>query len=277
MSRCRECCFRASSSDEGQRGAPARGDSGIGITGQSGVGAAGVEGEGREESLEYRVEVSSFEVAPRGRHVVFSLLVSRGDARWPIRRRFRQVVMLHGQLVRGLGRSAMRDGLPQLPPKVTCRSLCCGRHDDRFLAARAARLQRYFEELLRYIPYVDQCEALHEFLCSVDINAMSYDALLSLEEAMGRAPSSTPAIDPTAIAALPRRGVEAPFSSLASSQPRCVICQELFASDDDVRVLPCGHDYHFDCIKQWIPRSNSCCVCQAMAVLPSPLRGPPAK
>lgn len=268
----RRCCCWLQGEDAAEGGgdvtAP-RGESGIGITGRTGggTGGAGAGAEAAEEVLEYHVEVSSFEVVQRG-HVVYSLMVSRGDARWPIRRRFRQVHALHSQLLRGLGRSAMRDGLPRLPPKNTCRSLCFGCHDERFLAERAVALVRYFEELLRYIPHVDQCEALHEFLCSVDIQAMSYDALINLGDAIGRAGDST-AVDPAAIAALPRRGPEAPYSSVTSIQTRCVICQDNLAADDDIRVLPCGHDYHFACIAQWIPRSNTCCVCQAMAVLPT--------
>eukprot|EP00439_Symbiodinium_sp_Y106_P081961 s2196_g21.t1 len=127
--------------------------------------------------------VDSFEPARRGRHVIYTLLIRRGNAQWPIRRRFRQVVKLHEQLLQGFGRSSMKEGLPRLPPKLTYRSIFCGQQDQRFLQVRAVQLQEYFEALLRYIPYVDQCEALREFLCSVDVSNMSYDALLDLEQA----------------------------------------------------------------------------------------------
>jgi len=195
--------------------------------------------------------------------VVYSLTVVRGSARWPLRRRFRQVVALHTALLQGLGRSAMREGLPRLPPRVTPRSLCCGQQDERFLAARAARLQRYFEELLRFIPFVDQCEALNEFLCSIDVSHMGYDALLDLGQAIGRA-GGPRGVAPDAIASLPRRRAEAS----CSSEVRCVICQDAMDAADDIRVLPCGHEYHYKCIAQWISQSNSCCVCQGLAVLP---------
>jgi len=236
-------------------------------------GAAGL-GEGtagsRESLVEeggYFIRVDGFEVGRRSRHVVYTLTVMHGAARWPIRRRYRQVAALHAQLVQGLGRSAVKDGLPSPPPKITCRSLWHGPHDERFLATRATRLQNYFNELLRYIPYVDQCEALHEFLCSVDVNAMSYDALLDLEQAIGRAPTG-PGVDPSAIAALPRRSIAKDAGSLVGAISMCVICQESLEAEEDVRVLPCGHVYHFNCIAQWIPQSNTCCVCQSVAVLP---------
>jgi len=226
--------------------------------------------EDEEEVPEYSVQVDGFEVARRGRHVVFSLTISRGNASWPIRRRFRQVAKLHEQLLQGLGRSAMKSGLPRLPPKVTCRSLFCGQQDDSFLRSRAVQLQEYFEALLRYIPFVDQCEALREFLCSVDVANMSYDALLDLGQALGRAGPEPPPVDPALIAALPKRRAE---EASLSGSGCCVICQEKLDDDEDIRVLPCGHEYHYDCIAQWIPQSNSCCVCQGLAVYQPPAAG----
>mmetsp|Transcript_26493 Transcript_26493/g.81539 ORF Transcript_26493/g.81539 Transcript_26493/m.81539 type:complete len:264 (-) Transcript_26493:82-873(-) len=257
MQRCRDCWPWA-------RGAAAN------TQALSTSAAAGASGEDEEEMLEYRVRVDGFEFARRTRHVIYSITVFRGDAHWPIRRRFRQVATLHNQLLQGLGRSAIKDGLPRLPPRVTCRSVWHGPHDERFLSARAARLQRYFEALLRYIPYVDHCEALHEFLCSVDVSLMSYDALYDLGQAIGRAGGNAPAVDPAAIAALPRRSAEAEAAGAVPVPCRCVICQDALEADEDVRVLPCGHEYHYGCIAKWILQSNTCCVCQGLAVVPAP-------
>eukprot|EP00435_Cladocopium_sp_Y103_P045776 s1144_g13.t1 len=124
---------------------------------------------------------------------------------------------------------------------------------------QALQMQEYFEALLRYIPFVDQCEALREFLCSVDVSQMSYDALLDLEQAMGRGGPEL-RVDAQLIAALPKREVASKCAGC------CVICQEPMEKDEDVRVLPCGHEYHFECISQWIHESNTCCVCHSMAV-----------
>ncbi|CAJ1434133.1 unnamed protein product [Effrenium voratum] len=123
----------------------------------------------------------------------------------------------------------------------------------------ALQMQEYFEALLRYIPFVDQCEALREFLCSVDVSNMSYDALLDLEQALGRGGPELQ-VDPALVAALPKR------QAFASHLGCCVICQETMEKDEDVRVLPCGHEYHFECISQWIKQCNTCCVCHSMAV-----------
>ncbi|CAK0843354.1 unnamed protein product [Prorocentrum cordatum] len=170
-----------------------------------------------------------------------------------------------------LGVSSMREGLPSLPPRVTCRQILFGQRDQRFLAARAGQLQAYFGALLRHIPYVDQCEALHEFLCSPDVASMGYEALLDLAEAVGDAPTSDPPVTRSEIEALPLRGQGAqPSASAASAASWCPICQEELEADGDIRVLPCGHEYHFGCISQWVQLKNRCCVCQGMAVIPSP-------
>eukprot|EP00435_Cladocopium_sp_Y103_P051128 s1144_g15.t1 len=87
---------------------------------------------------QFNPQVSGFEPARRGRHVIYTLTIRRGTAHWPIRRRFRQVAKLHEQLLLGFGRSSMKAGLPKLPPKVTCRSLFFGQQDQRFLQMRAA-------------------------------------------------------------------------------------------------------------------------------------------
>eukprot|EP00403_Amphidinium_massartii_P043948 CAMPEP_0178437528 /NCGR_PEP_ID=MMETSP0689_2-20121128/35053_1 /TAXON_ID=160604 /ORGANISM="Amphidinium massartii, Strain CS-259" /LENGTH=218 /DNA_ID=CAMNT_0020059761 /DNA_START=212 /DNA_END=868 /DNA_ORIENTATION=- len=218
------------------------------------------------------------------------MTVSNGQARWPIRRRFRQVHALHLALLQGLGRSAMKLGLPRPPCRLHWRSLMGGPQDRAFLASRVVQLQRYFDALLRFIPYVDQCEALYEFLCSLDLNSMTYDALLDLQQAIGRGGDNRPPVDEHAIAKLPRRVTSAETlipddsttrsSRLASDSKegaRCVICQEALEDSQDVRVLPCHHEYHFECIAKWLGQSNTCCVCQCVAVPPCVMSEPPEK
>jgi hypothetical protein len=142
------------------------------------------------------------------------------------------------------------------------------------LANRAARLQHYFDKLLRFIPNVYLCEELHEFLCSVNVSDMSNESIISLR-AIVRV-NDAPAVDPVAVDALPRRQEGCGKQNLAvTSAGCCVICQEAMEpSDRDIRILPCGHEYHHRCILQWIPHSNTCCVCKGTAISPPPLRRP---
>jgi len=235
----------------------------------------------QEEALNtYTLTVDGFEIARRGRFVVYRMTVSNGQAQWPIRRRFRQVHDLHTSLLEGLGRSAIMDGLPRPPCRLHWRSMVQGPTSRAFLTARVYALQQYFNALLRFIPYVDQCEALYEFLCSLDLHNMTYDALLDLEEAMGRVGDNQPPVDARAIAELPKRVSESSFSffspTLVTSRSglmedvRCVVCQERLEDDQDIRVLPCNHEYHFECIAKWLTHSNSCCICQRVAVAQCP-------
>lgn len=42
----------------------------------------------------------------------------------------------------------------------------------------------------------------------------------------------------------------------------CVICQSEFQKDEEVRMLPCKHSYHKDCIDQWLKINKLCPICK---------------
>lgn len=42
----------------------------------------------------------------------------------------------------------------------------------------------------------------------------------------------------------------------------CCICLASFQEKDKVRVLPCDHKYHTDCIDQWLHQSTLCPMCK---------------
>lgn len=44
--------------------------------------------------------------------------------------------------------------------------------------------------------------------------------------------------------------------------PTCSICLEDYASSDELRVLPCGHRFHKNCVDRWLRSTSSkCCLC----------------
>jgi len=47
--------------------------------------------------------------------------------------------------------------------------------------------------------------------------------------------------------------------------PQCVVCLEEFADEDDITILPCCHQYHASCIRQWLLNRNNCPCCRAPA------------
>nr|GLL40846.1 E3 ubiquitin-protein ligase RING1-like isoform X1 [Ipomoea trifida] len=53
-------------------------------------------------------------------------------------------------------------------------------------------------------------------------------------------------------------------SSILDKDPviPCPICKDLFMLNLEVKMLPCKHMYHSDCILPWLEMNNSCPVCR---------------
>jgi hypothetical protein len=45
-------------------------------------------------------------------------------------------------------------------------------------------------------------------------------------------------------------------------EPECSICQDTIILQKKVRILNCGHEYHFTCIGQWFKKHNTCPICR---------------
>ena len=52
--------------------------------------------------------------------------------------------------------------------------------------------------------------------------------------------------------------------------PGCPICTETFADGEDLRMLPCSHQFHPGCVDPWLlNRSSTCPMCRSDVVLSS--------
>jgi len=40
---------------------------------------------------------------------------------------------------------------------------------------------------------------------------------------------------------------------------RCVICLQDYKQDEEIKTLPCGHEYHSTCVDPWLARHNRTC------------------
>ncbi|KAJ7946069.1 E3 ubiquitin-protein ligase MBR2 [Quillaja saponaria] len=47
----------------------------------------------------------------------------------------------------------------------------------------------------------------------------------------------------------------------------CCICQEEYADGENLGSLDCGHDFHTNCIKQWLMQKNLCPICKTTALV----------
>jgi len=44
--------------------------------------------------------------------------------------------------------------------------------------------------------------------------------------------------------------------------PPCSICLSLFENGDELRILPCRHRFHSECIDQWFRSHRTCPMCR---------------
>ncbi|KAI3854958.1 hypothetical protein MKX03_009116 [Papaver bracteatum] len=47
----------------------------------------------------------------------------------------------------------------------------------------------------------------------------------------------------------------------------CSICLAEYENQEKISILDCGHEYHTDCIKQWLMKRNVCDFCRASPAL----------
>ncbi|KAH7523648.1 hypothetical protein FEM48_Zijuj06G0034200 [Ziziphus jujuba var. spinosa] len=97
----------------------------------------------------------------------------------------------------------------------------------------------------------------------LDVDNMSYEELLALEERIGNV--STGLSEETIRNRLKQKKYSVAVVSQLEAEP-CCICQEDYNEGEDLGTLECGHDFHSDCIKQWLMHKNLCPICKTTAL-----------
>ncbi|GER44834.1 RING/U-box superfamily protein [Striga asiatica] len=92
----------------------------------------------------------------------------------------------------------------------------------------------------------------------LDIDSMSYEELLTLEENIGNVNSG---VSRTKI-----RGSMRQWKYAVPDLKLCCICQEDYAAGDDAGKLDCGHEFHTGCIERWLVLKNVCPICKVTAI-----------
>ncbi|XP_022845165.1 probable E3 ubiquitin-protein ligase RHG1A isoform X2 [Olea europaea var. sylvestris] len=94
----------------------------------------------------------------------------------------------------------------------------------------------------------------------LDVDNMSYEELLALEERIGNV--CTGLSEETIISCLKQmKYVDLKIEGQVETEP-CCICQEEYKDGEDLGTLECNHDFHVECIKQWLMHKNLCPICK---------------
>lgn len=92
-----------------------------------------------------------------------------------------------------------------------------------------------------------------------DVDASDYEALWELAERLGEVkPRGMKEED---ISKLPTRTYRK-RSSDKDSVEECRVCLNGYKNGDKLALLGCKHEYHIDCIKEWLKRNASCPICR---------------
>lgn len=94
-----------------------------------------------------------------------------------------------------------------------------------------------------------------------DINPdnMNYEELVELGETVG---VEKKGISEDLLDQLPTFKYKTGFFSKKKKNEDCVICQMGYSSGDRLTTLPCQHQYHSKCIREWLKVSKDCPVCK---------------
>lgn len=54
------------------------------------------------------------------------------------------------------------------------------------------------------------------------------------------------------------------LSTSFEGDPVCIVCQCDYEEGDEIKILPCGHKFHTDCVEKWLTsEKNECPLCRA--------------
>ncbi|XP_028056439.1 probable E3 ubiquitin-protein ligase HIP1 [Camellia sinensis] len=111
-------------------------------------------------------------------------------------------------------------------------------------------------------PFFDEPD-MHEDM-RLELDNMSYEELLALEERMGNVKSGL-SVD-SILGGVKQHRYQSMKLGVPVEEEPCCICQEEYDDGEKLGKLDCGHEFHFDCIKQWLMQKNSCPICKRTAL-----------
>lgn len=99
-----------------------------------------------------------------------------------------------------------------------------------------------------------------------DEQSLSYDAMLRLGEQLGDVKEERWAmVAKERIQKLPLVKFSFDQNSEADENDcssKCLVCQFIYEEGENLRVLPCGHRFHAECVDQWLTKKSFCPYCR---------------
>ncbi|KAL7231789.1 hypothetical protein ACSBR2_009924 [Camellia fascicularis] len=133
------------------------------------------------------------------------------------------------------------------------------------LIRRALQVLHWVEDgIIVHEPLFYEEPDVHENM-RLDVDDMSYEELLALEDQIGNV--STGLSEEAILAAVRRHCYLSMKLGPPVEEEPCCICQEDYVDGKELGKLNCGHEFHFDCIKQWLVQKNNCPICKKTAVV----------
>lgn len=101
-----------------------------------------------------------------------------------------------------------------------------------------------------------------EMLVPDDVDPNDYESLWELAERIGEVKNR--GMEEKEIKALPVKTYNSKTKVYTEDHegPGCRVCLSSFKSGDKLCTLPCKHDYHAACVKEWLKRNASCPICR---------------
>ncbi|CAO2817783.1 unnamed protein product [Amaranthus hypochondriacus] len=98
----------------------------------------------------------------------------------------------------------------------------------------------------------------------LNVDNMSYEELLALEERIGNFCTRL-TVEKILSSMKQCKYIHTMSDDQIESEP-CCICQEEYTDGEDIGTLDCGHDFHRECIKQWLTHKNLCPICKTIGL-----------
>lgn len=98
-----------------------------------------------------------------------------------------------------------------------------------------------------------------------DVDDMSYEEVLALEERMGRVSTGLGAAGIERVTTAFLFSEEEAKRRRVQGELKCSVCLCEFEEGDEVRLLRCGHLYHRPCIDHWLAYDRRCPICRREA------------